>query len=120
MRCPRLAVLWLALLSFALAGHCQQQFARGLVDRHFQRLCPRYPTELARFVIQSHLRTAHAPAGVIEQNKMRIAIKFFRVNAILSEHKLNVADLEVRLLFDFSPQSIDRGLAPLDFSAGTA
>jgi hypothetical protein len=33
---------------------------------------------------------------------MRIAIKFFRVDAVLHQHELDVGDVQVRFLLDFA------------------
>src|SRR5438105_3297116 len=51
---------------------------------------------------------------------MRVAIKFFRVDAILDENKFNTSNLEVSFLFDFTPQSVRASLAPFDFASRNA
>ena len=51
---------------------------------------------------------------------MRLAIEFFRVNAILHQHKFDVRDLQASFLLDFAVQRLDASLAPFDLAAGNA
>src|SRR5262245_47392253 len=47
------------------------------VEGHPQCLCRGDPAELPRFIVQRDARAAGATAGEVEQNEMRVAIKFF-------------------------------------------
>ena len=49
---------------------------------------------------------------------MRVAIKLFRVDAILDEDKSYLCDVEIGFLLEFSAQRRFGGFTPLSFTAG--
>jgi len=77
-------------------------------------------TIFLRLAVQGHVLPAGRPHGVIQQNEVRFAIKFFRVNAILHQDELHVRNLQGRLLHDFAAQRGFGRLAPLHLTAGDA
>lgn len=51
---------------------------------------------------------------------MCIAIKFFRVDAVLHENKFNVGDVEIGFFFEFATECCFRGFAQFSFATRNA
>src|SRR5439155_1592772 len=103
-----------------LPQHRFDKDSRRLIQLHCQRLVRADPLKRLGLVVQLNPRLANAAAGVIQQNKMGVPIKFSGMDAILEEHEADVTDLQVCFLFDFATKGIDRALAQFDFPAGNA
>jgi len=55
-----------------------------------------------------------------KQHKVRVAIKFLRMNAVLHEYKFNICHVEAGFLLDFAAERASGGFAPLDLPPGNA
>src|SRR5262249_1491312 len=55
---------------------------------------------------------------IIQQNKMSIAVKLGRVNAILHQHKFNSGNIQISFFLDFAAERIFGTLTRLDLAAG--
>ena len=100
--------------------HSFEQCSCRRVDRHLQRFGNCHPAELDGFVIQFHVRLPDTTAGVVQENEVSVAIKLFRVDAILDEDESDVGDVEVGFLLEFATERGFGGFAPFSFAAGNA
>src|SRR5438876_12270223 len=69
-----------------LPQHRFDKDSRRLIQLHCQRLVRADPLKRLGLVVQLNPRLANAAAGVIQQNKMGVPIKFSGMDAILEEH----------------------------------
>jgi hypothetical protein len=64
-----------AELKRALFRHRLQKDSRRLIEGQVESVAHGEPTEFDCLVIQAHLPRIFGPAGVVQENKMRIAIE---------------------------------------------
>src|SRR3974390_3104 len=90
------------------------------IQRHFYGLRGSDQAEFTRLIVEFNLRPTGTAARVIQEHKMRVTVKFLRVDAILHEYELDVGGIQSGFLLDFTAQSVHGRFAPLDLAARNA